>query len=57
MSHIKTNIAQLEHMAPVILNSAQRKPLVLVGMVTIGILGVLIDAVFRRINNVFAWSN
>ncbi len=34
-----------------------RSDLVLVGMVTIGILGVLIDAVFRRINNVFAWSN
>ena len=30
MSHIKTNIAQLEQMAPVILTSAQRKPLVLV---------------------------
>ena len=35
MSHIQTNIAQLEQMAPVILNSAQRKPLVLVGMVGI----------------------
>lgn len=35
MSHIKTNIAQLEQMAPVILTSAQRKPLVLVGMVGI----------------------
>ena len=35
MPHIKTNIAQLEQAAPVILNSAQRKPLVLVGMVGI----------------------
>lgn len=34
-----------------------RSDLVLVGMVTIGILGVMIDAVFRRINNMFAWSN
>lgn len=35
MSHIKTNIAQLEQMASTILNSAQRKPLVLIGMVGI----------------------
>lgn len=33
-----------------------RSDLVLVGMVTIGILGVLIDSVFRYINNRFAWS-
>ena len=33
-----------------------RSDLVLVGMVTIGILGVLIDAVFRVLNNRFAWG-
>ncbi len=33
-----------------------RSDLVLVGMVTIGILGVLIDAVFRILNNRFAWG-
>jgi ABC-type nitrate/sulfonate/bicarbonate transport system permease component len=34
-----------------------RSDLVLVGMVTIGILGVLIDAVFRVINRRFTWSD
>ncbi len=33
-----------------------RSDLVLVGMVTIGVLGVLIDAVFRLLNNRFAWG-
>jgi len=33
-----------------------RSDLVLVGMVAIGILGVLIDAVFRTINNRFSWG-
>lgn len=33
-----------------------RSDLVLVGMVTIGILGVLIDATFRLLNRAFAWS-
>ena len=33
-----------------------RSDLVLVGMVAIGILGVLIDAVFRIVNNRFAWG-
>jgi len=35
MSHIQTNIASLEQMAPVIFSSEQRKPLVLIGMVGI----------------------
>lgn len=34
-----------------------RSDLVLVGMVTIGVLGVLIDAVFRVLNNRFAWGS
>jgi len=34
-----------------------RSDLVLVGMVTIGILGVLIDAAFRILNNRFAWGS
>tara|TARA_R110000787_G_scaffold274979_1_gene383289 strand:- start:130184 stop:130951 length:768 start_codon:yes stop_codon:yes gene_type:complete len=34
-----------------------RSDLVLVGMITIGILGVLIDAVFRILNNRFAWGS
>ena len=34
-----------------------RSDLVLVGMVAIGILGVLIDAVFRIVNNRFAWGS
>ena len=33
-----------------------RSDLVLVGMVTIGVLGVLINAVFRLLNNRFAWG-
>ncbi|MRG73658.1 ABC transporter permease subunit [Alphaproteobacteria bacterium HT1-32] len=33
-----------------------RSDLVLVGMVTIGVLGVLIDAVFRLLNNRFSWG-
>ncbi|MDA0996641.1 MAG: ABC transporter permease [Proteobacteria bacterium] len=34
-----------------------RSDLVLVGMITIGILGVLIDAAFRILNNRFAWGS
>ena len=33
-----------------------RSDLVLVGMVAIGILGVLIDAVFRTVNDRFSWG-